>query len=232
MMLTVVKQVLASVFLSTLLLISACSSQSSEQPSNTGMGAAFGAAAGAVLGAASGDNSAERRRNAVIGGVIGTVAGGTIGNYMDRQEKEMRAKLQSSGVEVERNQNQINLIMPGDITFNTASSDVQPQFYGTLNAVSEALQNYPDTTIFVIGHTDNQGGFEYNQALSERRANAVATYLANTGVDHRRFRTAGRSFNMPKASNDTPAGRSMNRRVEITVVHNDELVTAQNNTQR
>ena len=196
------------------------------QPSKAGIGASVGAVAGALIGAVTAEDDSDRARNMIIGGVAGGLAGGAAGSYMDSQEKELRQSLQESGVAVERHEDRINLVIPGDVTFATASSDIHSQFYPTLNQIAQTLIRYPDTSIYVIGHTDNQGSFEYNQALSERRAVAVATFLANSGVAYQRVATAGRSFNQPKASNDTAEGRALNRRVELTLVPSEKLARA------
>jgi outer membrane protein OmpA-like peptidoglycan-associated protein len=188
------------------------------RPNNTARGALIGAAAGAALGYLTNtSDSDEGRTNALIGAGIGALAGAGIGNYMDRQEQAMRERLRDSGVGVRRQGNDILLIMPGDVTFATNSSDIEPRFYEVLNDVADVLNQYPATYVDVIGHADSTGAADYNQRLSERRAQSVAGYLIAQRVLRDRFYVAGLGESSPIASNDTPQGRAANRRVEIRI---------------
>ena len=189
-----------------------------EKTSQATRGALIGAAAGAVVGLISGDDAVERRQRALIGAGVGALAGGAIGNYMDRQEAELRAQLESSGVSVTRIGDQITLNMPGNVTFATNSSDINPAFYEVLGSVSIVLQKYEKTVIEVAGHTDSDGSVEYNQALSERRAASVGAYLRSQQVMGERIITLGQGELRPVASNATAAGKQANRRVELTLV--------------
>ena len=200
--------------------LSACTSinpyTGTSQISNTTggalVGAGGGAVAGAIVGAATGN---DPRVGALIGAGIGGLTGAAIGSYMDQQEAELRAQLQGTGVSVTRVGNQIILNMPSNITFGVDSSTIQPQFNETLISVGLVLKKFNKTVVDVYGHTDNSGSDAYNQELSQRRAVAVATILANQGVDQRRFFIEGRGESDPIASNATESGRSQNRRVEI-----------------
>jgi outer membrane protein OmpA-like peptidoglycan-associated protein len=200
--------------------LSACTSinpyTGNTQISNTTggalVGAGGGAVAGAVIGAATGT---DPRVAALIGAGIGGLTGAAIGSYMDQQERELRAQLQGTGVSVTRVGNQIILNMPSNITFGVDSATVQPQFNETLISVGLVLRKFNKTIIDVYGHTDNTGSDQHNQDLSQRRAVAVATILANQGVDQRRFFIEGRGEEDPIASNSNEAGRAQNRRVEI-----------------
>ena len=180
-------------------------------------GAAIGAGAGAVLGILTGDDSKERRNRALIGAGVGALAGGAVGSYMDTQEKKLREQLQGTGVSVTRVGDEIILNMPGNVTFQTDSSDLNPQFFGVLDSVAQVLTEFDKTIIEVAGHTDSRGSAEYNQSLSERRAATVATYINNRGIDQRRILAFGRGLTQPIADNATPAGRAQNRRVELTL---------------
>ena len=180
-------------------------------------GAAIGAGAGALLGILTGDDSKDRRKRALIGAGVGALAGGAVGSYMDRQEAELRQRLAGSGVSVTRVGDEIMLNMPGNITFQTDSSDLNPQFFDVLNSVSLVLKEYDKTVVEVVGHTDSTGSTEYNQALSERRAATVATYLANSSIDRQRILAYGQGEMQPVADNSTAAGRAANRRVELTL---------------
>ena len=183
-----------------------------QKVSNTAGGAALGALAGAGVGMLAGGDD---RRNALIGAGVGALAGGAIGNYMDRQEAELRNYLEGTGVSVSRVGNQIVLNMPSNITFGTDQDQVVPAFYQTLNAVGLVLNKYNQTFVDINGHTDSTGSAQHNLGLSQRRAQSVASYLASQGVDGRRFAINGYGASQPIAANSTPDGRAQNRRVEI-----------------
>lgn len=188
-----------------------------REASNKGKGAAIGAAIGAVVGALTGDDADERRKRALIGAGVGALSGTAVGAYMDAQESRLRAQLQGTGVSVTRMGNDVVLNMPGNITFDIDRSDLQPNFAPVLDSVSLVLKEYDQTLIDVTGHTDSTGSVEHNMDLSERRANTVATYLKATGVDHMRVYTLGVGPHYPVASNATPEGRQLNRRVELVL---------------
>ncbi|WP_304166061.1 OmpA family protein [Phenylobacterium aquaticum] len=185
---------------------------------NTGTGVLTGAAAGALLGYLTNTNSGEQgRTNALIGAGVGALAGGAVGNYMDRQQTQLRAQLAGSGVSITRDGDNIVLNMPSDVTFPVDQSDIQPRFYGTLDQVADTLNQYPQTMIDVVGHADSSGAADYNQALSERRAASVAGYLVQRRVLRDRLYVAGRGEADPIASNATPEGRAQNRRVDVVL---------------
>jgi outer membrane protein OmpA-like peptidoglycan-associated protein len=186
--------------------------------SNTRTGALAGAAGGALLGYLTNTNSGEQgRKNALIGAGVGALAGAGIGVYMDRQQAEMRRQLAGSGVDVQRQGDNIILNMPSDITFGVDQADIQGQFYGSLDRVADVLRQYPQTMIDVVGHADSTGADAYNQSLSERRASSVAGYLVSRGVQQERLFVAGRGETQPIADNATEQGRARNRRVEVVV---------------
>lgn len=189
-----------------------------EKYNSTTKGAAIGAAAGAVVGAISGDDARERRKRALIGAGIGALGGGAVGAYMDRQEDELRRQMQGSGVSVTRQGDHITLNMPGNITFMTGSADLNASFFRVLDGVALVLKKYDKTIVEVDGHTDSVGKPDYNQKLSERRANAVAQYLISKGIKQERTLTVGAGEMHPVASNETEAGRTLNRRVELTLL--------------
>ncbi len=189
-----------------------------EKTSNTTRGALIGAGIGAVIGLISGDDAVERRQRALIGAGVGALAGGSVGYYMDKQEAELRAQLEGTGVSVHRNGDNITLNMPGNVTFATDSSDLSPAFFDVLNSVGMVLEEYDQTVVEVAGHTDSTGTDSYNQALSERRASSVANYLRGQGVMGERLITVGMGERYPIANNGTVDGRQANRRVEITMV--------------
>ena len=180
--------------------------------------AVIGAAAGAVAGLITGDSSLERKKRALVGAGLGALAGAGVGTYMDRQEAKLRAGLEKTGVSVTRIGNNITLNMPGNITFATNSADLNAGFFQVLNSVALVVNEFNQTVIEVAGHTDNTGGDQYNQQLSERRAGAVAAYLGTRSVRSDRVITVGMGEARPIATNDTEAGRQSNRRVELTLV--------------
>jgi outer membrane protein OmpA-like peptidoglycan-associated protein len=185
---------------------------------NTATGAIVGAGAGALLGYLTNtNNSEEGRTNALIGAGVGALGGAAVGQYMDRQQADLRRQLAGSGVTVTRQGDNIVLNMPSDVTFAVAQSDIQPQFFGTLDQVAATLNQYPQTVVDVIGHADSTGADDYNQALSERRASSVAGYLVNRGMLRERLYVMGRGESQPIASNATEQGRAQNRRVEVVV---------------
>lgn len=185
--------------------------------SDTTKGAGIGAAAGAVVGLLTGGDAAAHRKNALIAAGVGALAGGAIGNYMDRQEASLRHDLAGTGVSVTRIGDNITLNMPGNITFKSDSAEIDPAFYKVLNSVNLVVKKYNKTVVEVAGHTDSTGAAEYNQKLSERRANAVAQYLENQGLASNRVVTVGAGETKPVADNSTPEGRQANRRVELTL---------------
>ena len=200
--------------LATPLTLTACTTTDpytgERQVSNTAKGAGIGAVAGGVIGAVAGDDEA-----AIAGAAAGALIGGGIGQYMDRQEQELRRELASTGVRVQRNGDNIRLIMPGNITFATGQSQVRPEFYNTLGSVARVLQKYDQTNVLVEGHTDNVGADQMNLDLSIARAESVGNYLANQGVAVPRIRALGYGETQPIAQNATDSGRAQNRRVEI-----------------
>ena len=185
--------------------------------SDTTKGAGIGAAAGVVVGLLTGGDAAAHRKNALIAAGVGALAGGAIGNYMDRQQAELRHDLAGTGVSVTRMGDNITLNMPGNITFKSNSSELDPSFYKVLNSVNIVVKKYNKTVVEVAGHTDNTGAAEYNQQLSERRAGSVAQYLESQGLASNRVVTVGAGETRPVADNSTPEGRQANRRVELTL---------------
>ena len=188
-----------------------------KKVSDTTKGAGIGAAAGIVVGLLTGGDAAAHRKNALIAAGVGALAGGAIGNYMDRQQAQLRHDLAGTGVSVTRMGDNITLNMPGNITFKTGSSELDPSFYKVLNSVNLVVKKYDKTVVEVAGHTDNTGAAEYNQQLSERRANSVAQYLESQGLASNRVVTVGAGETRPVADNATPEGRQANRRVELTL---------------
>jgi outer membrane protein OmpA-like peptidoglycan-associated protein len=184
--------------------------------SKTAIGGIGGALGGYLLGDLVGGR--RDRTEKLLGAGIGGLAGAGIGAYMDKQERDLRARTAGTDVQVIRRGDDLVLNIPSGITFAYDSASVQPQFQRTLDQVAQTLAEYNQTYIDVYGHTDATGSDAYNQGLSERRATAVADYLAGRGVQTARIGTRGYGKTQPIASNDTDAGRAANRRVEIKIV--------------
>lgn len=183
-----------------------------EKVSNTGWGAAIGAASGAAIGAVAGGG-----KGAAIGAGAGAAVGAGVGYYMDRQEAKLRVQLEGTGVRVQRQGDDLKLIMPGNITFATNSSNINGNFYPILDSVGTILNEFHKTSVNISGYTDSTGSDKHNQELSEHRANSVASYMVRTGVQHGRIQSRGFGERYPVASNDAEMGRSQNRRVEISI---------------
>ncbi len=198
-----------------LIVVSCASSNPDDQNQKAKRGAGIGAAAGAVVGAVIGNQTGNPRTGAAVGAAIGAAAGGVIGHRMDQQQKELQ---QIPGVEVSRPaENEIAVQLTNDILFDFNSAALRPDSQQTLRDLASNFQRYPDETISVEGHTDKVGSMEYNQNLSERRAYSVKDYLSTQGVPGSRITAIGYGESRPKASNDTPDGRQLNRRVEIHI---------------
>lgn len=191
------------------------SQQSSDGMSKTAKYGGLGALAGAVAGAAI--NHDNRGKGALIGAAVAGAAGAGYGYYADKQEAELRRSMEGTGVQVERQGDNIQLIMPGNITFATDSADIASNFYNPLNNLANSFRQYDQNSIEIIGHTDSTGSHAYNMSLSQRRAQSVANYLLAQGVNAARVSTRGAGPDQPIASNANEAGRSQNRRVEINL---------------
>jgi outer membrane protein OmpA-like peptidoglycan-associated protein len=201
--------------LALMLGISGCSTTNpytgEQEVNKTSKGAGIGALAGLTTAILVGGD----RKKLLAGAGIGALVGGGVGYYMDRQEDKLRQQLQSTGVSVTRNGDNIILNMPGNITFATDSSNISANFYKVLDSVALVIKEFEKTYVDVVGYTDSTGAEAYNQQLSEARASSVARYLESQGVLAARIVSSGMGESNPIASNDTAEGRSLNRRVEI-----------------
>jgi len=182
----------------------------------TGIGLGAGAATGAAIGAIAGGGKGAAL-GAAIGAGVGAAGGAGVGYYMDTQEKKLRLRLESTGVRIQRNGDNLQLIMPGNITFATNSETLNSNFAPVLDSVALIFKEFKDTTIDISGFTDSTGSDQHNQELSERRAASVANYLINSGVGSSRIHSRGLGERYPVASNNSAAGREQNRRVEINI---------------
>ena len=193
-------------------MLTACAG-ATRQETGTGIGAATGAGLGAILGQAIGHNTTSTLVGAGIGAVVGGIAGNQIGAYMDRQEQDLRYAIgQSEAASVRREQDVLTATFKSDVFFDFNSAQLKPGAYSELNRVANVLNNYPQTTILVEGHTDSKGSEQYNMQLSQQRAMAVKNALVQRGVDPGRIDAIGYGESQPISSSD-----AMNRRVNIVV---------------
>lgn len=189
-----------------------------EQQNHTGRNALIGTAIGVAAGLLSGDSATERRQRAMVGAGIGALGGAAVGQYQDRQERALRDRTANTGIDVQRQGDNITLNLPDGITFDFNKTALKPQFYGALNGVASTLREYNQTIIEVVGHTDSIGSDAVNNRISKERADAVAAYLTGQGVQRERIETLGAGKSYPIADNSTDGGRAQNRRVEIRVI--------------
>lgn len=178
-------------------------------------GAIIGAAAGGAVGGVIGNQTGSTARGAIIGAVVGGTAGAIIGHQMDQQAKELSQNI--PGATVARVGEGIAVTFASGLLFAFDSDQILPAAATNLRELALSLQKYPDSQLLIVGHTDNVGDDSYNQALSQRRSNAAATYLATQGVARTRLAATGKGESEPIATNDTDAGRQQNRRVEVAI---------------
>ncbi|WP_028318052.1 OmpA family protein [Desulfobulbus elongatus] len=197
-----------SAILALAAMLTACAGANKQQ-TGTGVGAAAGAGIGALLGQAIGHNTTSTLVGAGIGAVLGGIAGNQIGAYMDQQEQQLQ---QIEAASIQRDNDVLTATFKSDMFFDFNSAELKPGAYSELNRVANVLNNFPQTTIRVEGHTDTKGGVEYNQRLSERRAESVKNALAQRGVDSRRIEAVGYGKSQPISSSD-----AVNRRVVIVI---------------
>ncbi|RXK84646.1 OmpA family protein [Chlorobaculum sp. 24CR] len=201
---------------STATMISGC-----ESSSNAGRGAGIGAAAGGVIGGIIGSNNGSWVQGALIGAAIGGATGAVIGDYMDKQADEIRQEVRDA--RVERVGEGIRVVFDTGLLFPTDSYTLNGNSRYNIEKLSRILNRYADTDVVIEGHTDNTGYEASNQTLSERRAESVATLLRTYGVSDRRLTAIGYGETRPVATNETEAGRRLNRRVEVLIYANDDL---------
>ena len=212
-------KLLAAAATLSLVSVSACTTDpdtGERRISKTAIGGIGGALGGYLLGDLVGGR--QDRTEKILGAGIGGIAGAAVGSYMDKQEREMRARTAGTDVQVVRQGDDLLLNIPSGINFAYNSANVEPQFRATLDRVAGVLSEYNQSYIDVYGHTDSTGSDAYNQTLSERRAASVADYLSSHGVQAARIATRGFGETQPIASNETEEGRAANRRVEIKIV--------------
>ena len=218
------KKVLAALLISTLA-VSACNTSTGFDQNidrtKTKQGAIIGGLVGAVAGMSqSGDNSVERKQRAVRGALIGAGLGAAIGNELDKQVAELQRDMNNNDVIIQNTGDRLIVTLPQDILFAVDSTHITPSLRSDLSVLAQNLINYQNSTIQIIGHTDNTGSADYNQSLATERALAVSSILQQNGVPQFRIQSTGRGESQPIASNLTPEGRAQNRRVDVVILPN------------
>ncbi|MDP2982950.1 MAG: OmpA family protein [Candidatus Latescibacter sp.] len=206
-----------ALFASVMIMLPGCAA------SNKVKGGAIGAGVGGAIGAIIGHQTGNKTTGAIIGAAVGGTAGVLIGRNMDKQAEELK---KVEGAKVERVGEGIQLTMESGILFQTNQATLQAQARQNIQKIAEVLKKYPETDIVVAGHTDSDGAEDYNQKLSERRAQSVTDYLKNLGVSDARLKMVGYGETQPVASNDTAAGKQANRRVEVAIMANENMKKA------
>lgn len=209
--------------------------------SQAGQGATAGGAAGAAAGAGVGALIGGGRGTwigALVGGALGAGTGALVGNHMDKQKQELEKELASvkelasrrdttyivETVKDSNNLDAIKLVLGNSVLFATNSSTLSAEAQAVLGKVAYNLKQFPGTDVTVVGYTDNTGTEELNRRLSLKRAQSVVTYLEDHGITSSRLKAVGEGENDPVASNDTRAGRAQNRRVELFITANEQMI--------
>ncbi len=208
------KKLMGIPVLAGMIVLAGCTDPS-DPNRKTKTGALVGAVAGAVIG-----HQVNHKHGAYVGAALGALAGGGVGYYMDEQQKELEEQLareqEAHELEIQRmKDDSLKLTLDSEVSFDFDSADIKHGFRQTLDKLANVIQKYDKTVVHVVGHTDSVGSAAYNQQLSERRARAVGDYLRSRGVAAGRIQTEGRGESEPRATNNTEAGRQLNRRVEI-----------------
>jgi outer membrane protein OmpA-like peptidoglycan-associated protein len=198
---------------------------------NTKESAAIGALAGAALGAIvgyNGNHGGGALRGALVGAAAGGALGAGVGSYMDKQQaafdERLAAEERANQIEVQRLKDQsLKITMNSEVSFDLNSAAIKPAFNATLDKVADILSRFNRTHIRIVGYTDSTGTAAYNQLLSQQRAQAVGNYLEDRGVAPQRLSIVGMGEAQPRASNATPAGRQLNRRVEMLIIPDQDL---------
>lgn len=201
------------------LALTGCVTAGGGQQGQIGQRTQTGAIAGGLLGGLFGatTNDSDPLLGAVVGAGAGALVGGGIGAALDRQAQDLRGSLSNDQILIQNTGSELIVSLPEGILFDTNSAAIRAGLQSDLRALARNLQDYPNTTVNVIGHTDNTGSAGFNQDLSERRAASVSGVLLEAGVSPGRVRSFGRGEDEPVSTNLTPEGRAQNRRVEVVI---------------
>jgi outer membrane protein OmpA-like peptidoglycan-associated protein len=203
------------------LIFSGC--ETIKNTNSTVKGGAIGTGAGAAVGAGVGKLAGNTAVGAIIGAVIGGATGAFIGNKMDKQRKELE-KIEGAKVETVNDGEAIKVTFESGILFATNSSTLSSVSKVSLSKFAESLKNNPDTNVEIFGHTDITGSDAINIPLSQQRAASVQSYLIMQGVASNRLISHGKGSSEPVADNNTAAGRTQNRRVEVFILANAQMI--------
>ncbi len=196
-----------------------------KKPMNkTEKGAVIGGTSGAVVGGIIGNKKNNTALGAILGAAVGGTIGAVIGNKMDKQAKKIQDDLGNTAT-VERVGEGIKLTFNSQLLFDFGKSDLKGNNREDLRKFAETLNQYPDTNLMIVGHTDNVGSESFNNSLSKKRASAVSSELKSSGVSSSRISVKGKGEDQPEVSNDTEYNRSQNRRVEIAIYANKKMKT-------
>lgn len=190
-----------------------------QELSRAQKGLLAGAGVGAAVGGLIGSKKGKTGKGAAIGGAVGAIAGGVIGQYMDKQAKELETVADTQRVD-----DGVVVTMKDKILFDVGKADLKAESRASLDKIAGVLKKYEKTDLTVAGHTDSTGTASLNKDLSDRRAMSVRSYLVEKGVPSSRLETVGFGPDKPITSNDTAEGRAQNRRVEIHIAPNDQLI--------
>ena len=218
---------------SILLMVSSC--EALKKTNNRDKGAVIGAAGGAVIGGVLGNNVGNKNNTAlgaILGAAIGGVAGGIIGNSMDKQAEKIKTEIPGAkvervgeGIDVTFDENNPDGTKAG-VYFETNKYNITSNSKLALNKLQQIFAEYPETNILIEGHTDNVGTNEYNMGLSQRRADAVGSFLRSAGVSSSRLITRWYGESQPKVENNSDANRALNRRVQFVITANEKMKAA------
>ena len=217
-------------FLIVSLCVSCVLCTSCSNMNNTTKGGLIGAGSGALLGGVVGKMAGNTAVGAAIGTAVGTGAGVLIGKKMDKQAKEL-AQIPGAQVDTVTDQNNLTAIkvtFDSGILFGFNKTNLSESAKTSLSQFATSLRNNPETNVQIFGYTDNVGTRAANDKVSTERASVVKTYLVNSGVNSSRLSSQGMAWENPVASNDTEAGRAQNRRVEIYISANEQMVKEAN----
>lgn len=211
------------------IVFSGCIFSGCASMSNTGKGAVIGAGGGAALGAGIGALAGKGKGAAIgaaVGAAVGSGTGALIGRRMDKQKKELEA-IEGAKVETVQDVNNLQAIkvtFDNGILFPTNKSELSPSSREALTKFAASLKNSPDTDVTIYGHTDNTGTRAVNERISKERADAVANFLVGQGINRSRITTEGLAYDQPVADNSTASGRAQNRRVEVYITANENMI--------
>lgn len=224
-----VRNLFVMIVLGGSIILSGCIFSSCASMSNTGKGAMIGGGGGAALGAGIGALAGKGKGAAIgaaVGAAVGAGTGALIGRRMDKQKKELEA-IQGAKVETVQDANNLQAIkvtFDNGILFATNKSELSPSSRDALTKFAASLKNSPDTDVTIYGHTDNTGTRTVNERISKERADAVANFLVGQGISRSRIKTEGLAFDQPVADNNTAEGRAQNRRVEVYITANTDMI--------